>query len=198
MNQSIEKAIFGLQRIVENNNQSHIIKIDDNKIIVSTNENQLFGTLFYLFLLIFTPLSILIYYLNFDNTSSDIFWLLLLLTWYIYELRKILIGDNILTLNLLEGHFEIENINALFKKLFPKRRVLFSDVVKVTLEPKSIHTRSGRIRWNQLTVFDKETNKIVLTSFDDKLPFTTIGHQVKLIIDLILKEQTVRNKDSSR
>jgi hypothetical protein len=196
VNERIVKAISGLNKCVEQYKKQHLIKIFQDKIVVNVNDNQLWGTILYLVLIILIPLFILLYYLYIDNTNSEIFWTLIWLLWFGYELYKILRGDNVLVINLQEEYFEIENIDAVFKKLFRKRKVLFSDLAKVCMEEKSVYSKR-RIKWYELTVYDQENNRTVLSSFDENFPLPSIGNRVKLIIDLILKEQKEYNKSSS-
>ncbi|MDB5118831.1 MAG: hypothetical protein JWN56_49 [Sphingobacteriales bacterium] len=197
MNHGIEKAISGLSECAKHYKKQHLIKISKETIIVKVNDNQLWGTLLYLLLIMLTPLLILVYYLYVDNTNSDIFWALIWLLWFGYELYRILRGDNILIINLEGRYFEVENINAIFKTLVRKRRVLFSDIAKANMEEKFIYSRYRRIKWYELTIYDKEKSRIVLSSFDEKFPLPSIGNRVKLIVDLILKEQKQFIKSSS-
>jgi hypothetical protein len=188
MNIKLENRIQGLQKIAEQYGKQNLIKITSDKIIVNVNDRQLWGTVFYLSLLILTPAGLLIYYLMYDSASTAIFLLLLVLVIYMRELNKILQGDNILIINLKERIFEVQNINALFKNFYPKLKVPFSDLIKSTIEEKSIYTKYQRIKWFELKVYDKRTNSIVLSSFEDKFPLPKICEGVKQIVDSILKE----------
>jgi hypothetical protein len=63
MNIKLENRIQGLQKIAEQYGKQNLIKITSDKIIVNVNDRQLWGTVFYLSLLILTPAGLLIYYL---------------------------------------------------------------------------------------------------------------------------------------
>lgn len=197
MTHGLEKAISGLKKTVEQYKKQDLIKIGKDRIEIQVNDKQFWGSIFYLSLIILTPFSLLLYYLFFNQNNSEVFWLLLFVILFSYELRRKILGDNILTINLKDGFLEVRNINAVFKKFFKVRLITFSDLAKVTMEEKAAYSKYKTVEWYELTVYDKRTNKTVLTSFDDKFPLPSIGNRVKLIIDLILKEQKEFDKSSS-
>ena len=75
MNHGIEKAISGLNKCAEQYKKQHLIKIFKDRIVVNLNDNQLWGTMFYLMLIILTPILILLYYFypnkNYQNIPKN-------------------------------------------------------------------------------------------------------------------------------
>lgn len=197
MNPGLEKAISGLKMTVEQHKRHDLVKISNDQIEVRVNGKQFWGTILYVSLVILTPLSLLVYYLFFNKDNSEVFWLSVFVVVFAYELYRILRGDNVLVINLKEGYFEVQNINAVFTKLFKKRKVMFSALTKVAMEEKSVYSKYRRIKWYELAVYDKQSNRTILSSFDEKAPLPKIGNRVKLVVDLILKEQRKYLKSSS-
>ena len=182
----LDKAINGLQEIVTRHKKQDKFQISKDKIIINSNKPELWGTVFYLALLILLPAGIIIYYLFVDKSDPIIFWLLLFDVVFIYNLYKLIRGSTILTIDINKKYFQVENINALFKKFFPAKKVPFSDIVNSDLLEKSISSKYSSTRWLQLVVEDKEKNKIVLTDLSEKYPESFIARKVKFFVDVII------------
>lgn len=187
MNRKIEKAVFGLRTLLERNNKQHLISIDKDKIVVNVNQDEYWWVVLIMVLFAITPVIISLYYLFTENDDSSFFlslvWLFLFSS-YIYKIYR---GNNILVINFRDRCFEVESANTFLKKIFGKRKVMFSELAKVSMKEQSLKNGYRTMRWYELSIYDKNANRTTLLSFDTEFPLSSIGTQVKLITDLILK-----------
>lgn len=171
MNPGLEKAISGLKMTVEQHKRHDLVKISNDQIEVRVNGKQFWGTILYVSLVILTPLSLLVYYLFFNKDNSEVFWLSVFVVVFAYELYRILRGDNVLVINLKEGYFEVQNINAVFTKLFKKRKVMFSALTKVAMEEKSVYSKYRRIKWMSWRSMTNNRTELFYLALTKKLPY---------------------------
>ena len=94
-------------------------------------------------------------------------------------------GDNILIVDLAQSRFEVENTNPVFKGLFHKKILNFSQIARTTLSEQNAGIR---IKWLEISVHDNNNTKIVLSSFKNTFPSKSIANVVKEMLDIILKE----------
>ena len=178
----LDKAINGLNVIVERNNkQDKFIFLKDNIIIDNSSSQNVAILLISLILLL--PIGLILYYLQADNASSIIFWLLLLEILFINDFFKLLRGNTTLTINFKGKYIQADNALTKLKKIFPNKIISFSEISKVELKEKSI---SWRQQWFQLLVYDKYNNSFVLTDFSKTYPESLIADKVKFLLEVII------------
>ena len=73
----LDKAIIGLNEIVERNNKQDKFIFSKDNIIIDNSSSQN-AVILLLSLILLLPIGLILYYLQVDNVSSIIFWLLLL------------------------------------------------------------------------------------------------------------------------
>lgn len=177
----LDKAIDGLNKIVERNRQDKYIFSKDT--IIITNGSSQFGAIFLLAIILLLPIGLILYYVMLDKVSSIIFWLLLFEIILLNDFFKLLRGGTTLTINFKEKYISVNNTLTILKKIFPSNRVSFSDITKVDLKEKSI---SWQQKWYQLVAFDKDNNSIVLTDFSKCYPESLIATKVRFLIEVII------------
>ena len=178
----LDKAINGLNVIVERNNkQDKFIFLKDNIIIDNSSSQNVAILLISLILLL--PIGLILYYLQADNATSIIFWLLLLEILFINDFFKLLRGNTTLTINFKGKYIQADNALTKLKKIFPNKIISFSEISKVELKEKSI---SWRQQWFQLLVYDKYNNSFVLTDFSKTYPESLIADKVKFLLEVII------------
>ena len=187
----LDKAIKGLNEIVERNKQDKFIFSKDT-IVIGKNSSQ-FGAILLLSLILLLPIGLVLYYFMKDNASSNIFWLLLVELILLNDFYKLLRRNTILTINFKEKYIGADNTLTILKKVFPSNRISFSEIAKVDLKEKSISWQQQRY---QLMAFSKNNNSIVLTDFSKVYPESLIATKVKFLIEVIIwteKQNTMRN-----
>jgi len=177
----LDKAINGLNEIVERNKQDKFIFSKDT-IIIGKSSSQ-FGAILLLSLILLLPIGLVLYYFMVDKASSTIFLLLLLELILLNDFYKLLRGATILTINFKEKYIGADNTLSILKEIFPSNKVSFSEIANVDLQEKSI---SWRQRWYQLVAFDKDNKSIVLTDFSKVYPESFIATKVKFLIEVII------------
>ena len=182
----LDKAIKGLQELVQRHNRAVQFQFSTNEIIINNNKPQVWGTAFYVTLLLLFPTGLLVYYLFVDKTNTIIFWLLLVEILFGYNLYKMVQGNNILTIDFKSKQFQIENIDGLFKKWFPKKIISFSEILQIQLKEKSASSRYSRTVWLRLIATDKVGKQIVLTDLGNDYPESYIAKKVKFLIEVII------------
>jgi hypothetical protein len=185
-NKRLDKTINGLQELVQRHKKLNTFQVSKNTIIINNFKPQIWGTIFYVTVLLLLPAGLLVYYLLVDKTNSAIFWLFLFEILFTYNLYKIVRGNTALTIDFKAKQFEIENNDGLFKKCFSKKIVLFSDIVEVQLKETSIASKYSRTVWLRITATDKVDRKIVFTDLSNDYPESYIAKKIKFLIDVII------------
>ena len=186
----LDKAINGLNEIVERNNKQDKFIFSKDNIIIDNSSSQN-GAILLISLILLLPIGLILYYSQADNASSIIFWLLLLEIIFINDFYKLLRGNTTLTINFKEKYIQADNALTKLKKIFPTKTIPFSEISKVNLKEKSI---SWRQQWFQLLVFDKHNNSFVLTDFSKIYPESLIADKVKFLLEVIIwteKQNTI-------
>jgi hypothetical protein len=179
----LEKAINGLNEIVNRNNLQDKFIFSTGKIILNRDSSSQLGAILLMALIIILPIGIILYYLVADNSNSNILWLLLLEILFVYDFYKLLRGSTTLTIDFQEKIIQTDNTLSTLKKIFPSNHIHFSEIEKIDLKEKSI---SWQQQWFQLIAFDKDRNEIVLTDFQKKYPESFIAEKVKFLFEVII------------
>ncbi len=181
----LDKAINGLNEIVQRNKKQDKFIFSNDKIIIDNSSPQL-GAILLIVLMLLLPIGLILYYLLADKASSIIFLLLLLEIIFVNDFYKLLRGSTTLTINFKDKYIQADNALSRLKQIFPSKTIPFSEISKVDLHEKSI---SWQQQWFQLTCFDKKSNTILLTDFSKTYPESLIADKVKFLIDVIIWTQ---------
>src|SRR4051794_36190219 len=122
----LDKAINGLNEIVERNKQDKFIFSKDT-IIIGKSSSQ-FGAILLLSLILLLPIGLVLYYFMVNRANSTIFWLLLIELILLNDFYKLLRGATILTINLKEKYIGTDNTLSFLKKIFPSNKISFSEI----------------------------------------------------------------------
>jgi hypothetical protein len=185
-NLRLDKAIKGLQELVQRHNLQDKFQISKNIVVINNTTPQLWGTIFYVAICILLPVGLLAYYFIADNTNSVIFWPLLLELLLLYDLYKIVRGNTILTIDFTSKQFQVNNINGVFKKLFLPKTISFADITDIELKEESVSSKYSRTTWLQLRARDRSNRKITLTDMGKDYPVSYIAKKVKFLIEVII------------
>lgn len=188
-NSRLDKAINGLNELVQRHKKQDKFKISKDYITIEANGSQFWGTIFYVSVTLLLPAGLLVYYLLTDNTNTIIFWLLLFEVLFGYDLWKMTKGNTVLTIDFTTKQFRIENINGVFKTWFKTKSIAFDELTEVCLKEKSVASKYSRTVWLQLTGTDKQKNSIVFTDMSNDYPESSIARKVKVLFDVIIWTQ---------
>jgi hypothetical protein len=193
MHRKTVKSMLWLSNYIKKHNKDHLIKIDLEKIVLDTADRSIGGWAFYFILMLLTPFGGLIYLLLLSNDLTEIAAVILWLTaggYYAYYISR---GDNIVTIDLVSGYLVIENIHPIFKMVFKKRVVDFSQITRTAISQESVGVR---IKWLEMSYYDPNNVKTVLASFENTFPMSTIARMFKEVLDISLKEYRKRSTNS--
>lgn len=179
----LEKAINGLNEIVNRDNMQAKFIFSNEKIIINKDSSSQLGAILLITLMLLLPIGLIIYYLIVDKANSIIFWSLLLEIIFIKNFYKLLRGSTTLTIDFKEKFIQTDNSLSALKNIFPNTKIHFSAIEKVDLREKSI---SWPQQWLQLIAFDKDRNQIILTDFQKKYPESFIAEKVKFLFEVII------------
>ena len=179
----LDKAISGLNEIVDRNNMQNKFIFSKGKIIINRDSSSQLGAILLMTLILILPIGLILYYLLVDKANSIIFWSLLLEILFVNDFYKLLRGNTTLTIDFQGKFIQADNTLTTLKKIFPSRRMHFSEIEKADLKEKSI---SWQQQWLQLIVFDKERNEIILTDFQKKYPESFIAEKMKFLFEVII------------
>ena len=178
----LDKAINGLKEIVQRNKKQDKFIFSNDKLIIDNSSTQ-FAAILLISLMLLLPIGLILYYLLADNTSSIVFWLLLLEIIFVNDFYKILRGSTTLTINFEEKYVQADNSLPRLKRIFPTKTIQFSEISKIVLKEKAI---SWQQQWFQLSAYDKNDKIIVLTDFSKAYPESIIADKVRFLIDVII------------
>ena len=179
----LEKAINGLNEIVDRNNMQDKFASSNGKIIINRDKSTQLGVILLMTLILLLPIGLILYYLISDKSNSIIFWSLLLEILFVNDFYKLLRGSTTLTIDFKGKFIQADNTLTILKKIFPSKHMHFSEIEKVDLKEKSI---SWQQQWFQLIAFDKDGNEIILTDFQKKYPESFIAEKVKFLFEVII------------
>jgi hypothetical protein len=183
----LDKAINGLSKILGRHSDFKNIKIENDTILIDNNKPELFGTILYLAVVLLIPAGLLLYEIV---TKKDFYFSLFLLPVFLFlfgrDLFKMIRGDTVLLINLKDKFIVVENINKVFSRYYPKRKILFTDILKVELIEKAVHSKYRATRWTELTMVDTNNEKYILTNFSNKYPESMIAQKVKFLFDVLI------------
>jgi hypothetical protein len=185
MNRKTEKSILRLSHFVKKHKHDHLIKIDKDRIVIDVNDRSVGGSIFYFGFMLLIPFFLVIYFLIINYNLGEAGAVFLWLAYGAYYAYYMIRGDNILIVDLAQSRFEVENTNPVFKGLFHKKILNFSQIVRTTLSEQNAGIR---IKWLEISVHDNNNTKIVLSSFKNTFPSKSIANVVKEMLDIILKE----------
>ena len=160
MNDKIEHAIFKLTRNVERHKKHDLIQFENNILRINDNRSELWGTLLYVIFIIIVPIGFLTYEILYKNDYLTIGLLILCISIFIFQLKKIILGGNTLKINIKEKYFVIENNHILFKNILKSRRIDFEEVAKSELIEKTIKHKFNTSKWLRLSIKDKKGKNI--------------------------------------
>lgn len=193
MNRKTVKSLLWLRSYINKHNKDHLIKIDFGKIVLNTADRSIGGWVLHFTLLLFTPLIWLIYILITSSDSTEIGALILWLAAGVYYTYYLSRGDNIVTIDLIEGYLVVENVHPLLRLVSKKRVVDFSQIARTTISEE----RAGvNIRWLEVSYYDQSNAKTILSSFENTFPMATIARRFKEVLDISLKEHRRRSANS--
>ncbi len=193
----LDKAIHGLDKVLERNNAFKNIKIDRDIILINNNKPDLLGTILYLIVVLLIPTGFFIFEIaNKRDPYFSLFLFLIFIFVYGRDLYNMVRGDTVLLINLKDKLIEVENINKVFKSYFKKHKIFFSEIQKVELIDKAVHSKFSATRWTELTMFDPNDEKIILTNFSKTYPESIIGQKVKFLFDVIIWTGNQKYKDT--
>jgi hypothetical protein len=179
----LEKAINGLNEIVNRNNMQDKFIFSTGKIIINRDRSFQLAAILLMTLILILPIGLILFYLIVDEANSIIFWLLLLEILFVNDFYKLLRGSTTLTIDFQEKFIQTDNTLTTLKKIFPSNYIHFSEIEKADLKEKSI---SWQQQWFQLIAFDKDRNEIVLTDFQKNYPESFIAEKVKFLFEVII------------
>lgn len=184
MNSKIEYAVLRLTKNVERHKKLDLVQFENEILRINDNRSELWATLFYTVFIIIVPIGFLIYEILFDNDYWTIGLLILCISIFIYQLKKIIVGGNTLKINIKEKYFEVENNHILFKSILKSKKINFNDVAKSELTEKAIkHKYSTSSKWLRLSIHSKDGKKYIVTDFQNDYPESSIAQDVKQVVD---------------
>jgi len=103
----LEKAINGVNEIVERNNMQDKFIFSNGKIIINGNSSSQLGGILLMTLILILPIGLFLYYLIVDKTNSIIFWSLLLKILFVNDFYKLFRGNTTLTIDFKEKFIHV-------------------------------------------------------------------------------------------
>ncbi|MEZ4876855.1 MAG: hypothetical protein R2805_04810 [Flavobacterium sp.] len=188
MNDKIEHAIFKLTRNVERHKKHDLIQFENNILKINDNRSELWGTLLYVIFIIIVPIGFLTYEILYKNDYLTIGLLILCISIFIFQLKKIILGGNTLKINIKEKYFVIENNHILFKNILKSRKIDFEEVAKSELIEKTIKHKFNTSKWLRLSIKDKKGKKYILTDFENNYPENSIAQDVKNVLEASISQ----------
>jgi len=188
MNDKIEHAIFKLTRNVERHKKHDLIQFENNILRINDNRSELWGTLLYVIFIIIVPIGFLTYEILYKNDYLTIGLLILCISIFIFQLKKIILGGNTLKINIKEKYFVIENNHILFKNILKSRKIDFEEVAKSELIEKTIKHKFNTSKWLRLSIKDKKGKKYILTDFENNYPENSIAQDVKNVLEASISQ----------
>jgi len=188
MNDKIEHAIFKLTRNVERHKKHDLIQFENNILRINDNRSELWGTLLYVIFIIIVPIGFLTYEILYKNDYLTIGLLILCISIFIFQLKKIILGGNTLKINIKEKYFVIENNHILFKNILKSRKIDFEEVAKSELIEKTIKHKFNTSKWLRLSIKDKKGRKYILTDFENNYPENSIAQDVKNVLEASISQ----------
>ncbi|MCA0349792.1 MAG: hypothetical protein LCH35_11095 [Bacteroidetes bacterium] len=188
MNDKIEHAIFKLTRNVERHKKHDLIQFKNNILKINDNRSELWGTLLYVIFIIIVPIGFLTYEILYKNDYLTIGLLILCISIFIFQLKKIILGGNTLKINIKEKYFVIENNHILFKNILKSRKIDFEEVAKSELIEKTIKHKFNTSKWLRLSIKDKKGKKYILTDFENNYPENSIAQDVKNVLEASISQ----------
>lgn len=188
MNDKIEHAIFKLTRNVEKHKKHDLIQFENNILRINDNRSELWGTLLYVIFIIIVPIGFLTYEILYKNDYLTIGLLILCISIFIFQLKKIILGGNTLKINIKEKYFVIENNHILFKNILKSRKIDFEEVAKSELIEKTIKHKFNTSKWLRLSIKDKKGKKYILTDFENNYPENSIAQDVKNVLEASISQ----------
>lgn len=188
MDSKIEYAISRLNKNVERHKKLELIQFEDGILRINDNRSELWATLLYLIFIIIIPIGFVIYEIVIGNDYWTIGLLILCISLFIYQLKKIMIGGTSLKINIKENYFEVENNHILFKSVLKSKKINFKDVAKSELTEKSIKHKFRTSKWLRLSIHNKDGEKYILTDFQNDYPESSIAQDVKQVVDATIEK----------
>jgi hypothetical protein len=194
MNSKIEQSVLRLNKNAYNHKKQELIKYENGILRINENDSDFWTTFLYIIFLIIAPLGFLIHNIIFEKDYFTISLLISLIALFIYQLNKIIIGENTVEINLNEEYITTKNNHIIFKKILKPKKINFSEIVKSELTTNSIQHKFDSDKWLRLSIKDNLGNKYVLTNFKNSYPEDTIANDVKNVIDstIEIKQKSIR------
>jgi hypothetical protein len=178
----LDKAINGLSEIVQRNKRQDKVRVSSDKMIIDNSSPQI-GAILLISLILLLPVGLILYYILSDNSSSIVFWSLLLEIIFVNDFYKLLRGNTTFTIDFNQRYIQAESSLTRLRQIFTTKTIPFSEIREVVLKEKSI---SWQQQWFQLAVYDKENKTIALTDFSKVYPESIIADKVKFLIEVII------------
>ena len=186
----LDKAISGLKKILERNQEFKNITIDKNQIFINNEKPEYWGTIFYIAIVLLVPTILMMFEIAYKNRP---YYSLTILTAFLLlfgrDLYKMVRSNVILQINLKANILKVENNNGIFKRFFTNQTISFDEISKVEIVDKAVHSKYSATRWKEVTIFNQHKQKFILASFDEKYPDNLIAQKVKFLFDVVIWTQ---------
>ena len=183
MNSKIEQSVLRLNKNAYNHKKQELIKYENGVLIINEKDSVFWTTFLYIIFLILVPLVFLVNNIIFEKDYLTISLLFSLIVLFIYQLNKVIVGENTLEINLKEEYLTTKNNHFIFRKILKPKKVNFCEIVKSELTKNSIQHRFDSSKWLRLSIKDNLGNKYVLINFKNSYPENMIANDVKNVID---------------
>ena len=186
----LDKAISGLKKILERNQEFKNITIDKNQIFINNEKPEYWGTIFYIAIVLLVPTILMMFEIAYKNRP---YYSLTILTAFLLlfgrDLYKLVRSNVILQINLKANILKVENNNGIFKRFFTNQTICFDEILKVEIVDKAVYSKYSATRWKEVTILNQNKQKFILASFDEKYPGNLIAQKVKFLFDVIIWTQ---------
>jgi hypothetical protein len=186
----LDKAISGLKKVLERNQEFKNITIDNDQIFINNEKPEYWGTIFYIAIVLLVPTILMMFEIAYKNRP---YYSLTVLIAFLFlfgrDLYKMVRSNVILQINLKDNSLKVENNNGIFKRFFTKQTISFDEILKVEIFDKAVHSKYSATRWKEVTIFNQNKQKFILASFDEKYPDNLIAQKVKFLFDVVIWTQ---------
>ncbi len=184
----MQTAILRFIKNIDNNRSHKKFRLDDKGLFIKSKETGILATLFYLLFLIMLPIIILIYNLLFEKDNIVTLLIIILITLFVYQFKKIIVGENNLEINFDKQCIRLQTSNVLFRKIIKNKEIKFIDIKKSELKQESIFHEYNSNKWLRLCVINNLEERYSIMDFSINNNEDFIAKDVKNIIDSIIKD----------